>query len=245
MRQRTQYWRLSPDERLSSVRDGGGPKNIGAGKRATMKMQETIETQVLEKWVLRLGNRNWRVVDEAQKALAQAGEAGLQTAIRGLAHSNLRVRRGCAEFMDHHGEEACIPAMCEIARRDENPGVRRVAVHSLSCQRCKSTPFQEDLAPFLIERATSDPGGRVRREAIYGLSQRPRDPRVATALRTILERETDPKVREAAHDALQRHDESYRQEVVAQIRARCTAEYERRKWAKKERMKEDGCSDGG
>lgn len=181
-----------------------------------------IEEGSLNQLVLKLGLRDWRVVGEAQKALAAAGQAGVAAAIRGLSHSNLRVRRGCAEFMDHHGLEVCIPTMVEIARRDENPGVRRVAVHSLSCQRCKSTPFGQDLVPFLIERATVDLGARVRREAVYGLSQQPRDPRAAAALRELLARETDRKVREAAHDALQRHDETYRQTIIAQIRARHT-----------------------
>ena len=64
----------------------------------------------LEQQVERLGARDWRVGLAAHAVLMEAGEAGLQAVIRGLSHLHPRVRRACAQFMDHEGSDPCVDA---------------------------------------------------------------------------------------------------------------------------------------
>ena len=58
-------------------------------------------TPELQTLVEQLGSRDSCLA--AESALASRGEAGLAAAIWGLSHPNVRVRGGCAAFMDHHG----------------------------------------------------------------------------------------------------------------------------------------------
>lgn len=185
------------------------------------------QTLYLEQQIQLLGSRDYRVAGAAYKVLVEAGQAGMDAAIRGLAYPDARVRRGCAEFMDHQGSDQCVPTLSEVAREDSVAYVRRVAVHSLGCERCKPAPLQSDTISFLIERALSDASTRVRREAISGLIFQPPDPRAAAALRTIQNRETDRKLLGSVHYALKHHDPDYRRAVDAQAKARSLAAYER------------------
>lgn len=180
-------------------------------------------TESLEQQVERLGSRDWRVIGAAHDALVRAGSAGMAAVLHGLAHPNARVRRGCAGFMDHQGTDECVERLHEVAREDPVPSVRRVAVHSLGCQRCKPSPLSGDGIAFLVERALSDPSIKVRREAVGGLSMYPPDLRAAAALRRILEEETDRDLRRGAHFALKRHDAEYRRMVDEGARARALA----------------------
>jgi HEAT repeat protein len=193
-----------------------------------MNTSESSERE-LERQVELLGSRDWRVVEAAFQVLVSAGDPGMEAAIRGLAHPHPRVRRGCAEFMDHHGDDRCVVALLHAARHDPIAYVRRVALHSYSCQRCKASPLQGDMVAPLIEHALSDANKRVRCVAIYGLGVQPPDARAAAALKTILEQETDRDLRRAAHEALQRHDPAYRQATIEKAKARARAMYESKK----------------
>jgi hypothetical protein len=186
-------------------------------------ISQRVEQSGLEQQVELLGSRDYRVVGRAWEVLKEAGEAGMAAVIRGLAHPWARVRRGCAEFMDHHGTGSCVDALLRIARTDPIPYVRRVAVHSLGCQRCKVMPLRLDLVAFLVERAAADDNIRVRREAVSGLSLQPPDPRAAEALRTILGAQTDRELRRLAHHALKHHDPEYRREAAEKAKARALA----------------------
>jgi HEAT repeat protein len=182
----------------------------------------------LDQQVEQLGVYDWRVVLAAHAVLVEAGEAGLQAVIQGLSHSHPRVRRACAQFMDHEGSDPCVDALLQAARHDPVPAVRRFAVHSLSCQRCKVTPLSVDGVAVLIERALSDPSISVRREAVFGLTLQLPDLRAVVALKTILSGESDRKLLCLARLALKRHDPEYRQATIEQSKARARAEYERR-----------------
>lgn len=171
-----------------------------------------------EAWVTALADRDWRRAGEAEARLAAAGAEGLAAVIGGLAHAEAPIRRACARFMDHHGSDEAVPALAR-ALRDPVPRVRREAVHSLGCQRCKATPLTGDLLPLLIDRLDNDDNARVRREAIYAVGQRPPDARTRAALRRAWERETAPDLRRAAHVNLRLHDPAYRAETDARARA--------------------------
>jgi hypothetical protein len=176
-----------------------------------------------------LGAGDWRMVLEAETALVHAGQAGIDAVLWGLSHPNARVRRGCAGFMDHHGTDACFPELQWTALHDPAPSVRRVAVHSASCQRCKPCPLTGDLVGLLVQVALSETNRRVRENAIWGLCHQPQDARAVGALEEILRSETDARLRRGAHHALKHQDPNYRTLVDAQARERGIAAARARK----------------
>lgn len=183
----------------------------------------------LQAQVVQLGAHDWQVVLEAQTTLVRAGQAGIEEVLWGLSHPNARVRQGCAGFLDHHGTDACFAPLQWVALHDPASNVRRVAVHSASCQRCKPSPLSGDLVGLLIKVALSDTNRRVREHAIGGLSSQPPDPRAVAVLEQILRTETDPRLGRAAHHALKRQDPNYRALVDAQARERGIAAARTRK----------------
>jgi HEAT repeat protein len=181
---------------------------------------ECDTTPELQAWAVQLGDHDWRQVGEAATALACAGQVGLAAVLWGLSHPNARVRRGCAGFLDHHATDACIPQLREVALHDPASSVRRVAVHSATCQQCKPSPLSGDLVDLLIQVAQSDPNRRVRENAIGELGFQRRDARAVAALEQILRTETHPDVRRTAHHALKSQDPDYKARVDTQARER-------------------------
>jgi HEAT repeats len=147
-----------------------------------------------------------------------AGQAGLEAVLWGLSHPNARVRRGCAGFLDHHATDACIPQLRWVALHDPASKVRRVAVHSVTCQQCKPSPLTGDLVGLLVQVALEDPKRRVREKAIGGLRSQPQDDRAIAALEQILRTETDPRLRSQAHHALKHQDPTYKAAVDEKAR---------------------------
>jgi HEAT repeat protein len=115
--------------------------------------------------------------------------------------------------MDHHGTDACFAALRQVALYDPAPSVRRMAIHSATCQECKACPLAGDLVGLLIEVAQRDPNRRVRLHALWGM-HRPQDPRAVAALKSILE-EADPELQIAAYNALVSQDPSYQGDAVS------------------------------
>jgi HEAT repeat protein len=169
-------------------------------------------TDELQALVEQLGARDLNTARAAQTALAGTGEAGIAAAIWGLSHPNVRVRRGCAGFMDHHGTDACFAPLRQVALHDPAPSVRRMAVHSATCQECKPCPLTGDLVGLLDEVALRDPNRRVRLHALWGL-HRPQDPRAVAALKRILE-EADPELLIAAYHALVSQEPTYQGDPI-------------------------------
>ena len=167
-------------------------------------------TPELQALVEQLGS--WDSCMAAEIALASRGEAGIAAAIWGLSHPNVRVRGGCAGFMDHHGTDACFAALRQVALHDPAPSVRRMAVHSATCQECKACPLTGDLIGLLIEVALRDPNRRIRLHALWGM-HRPQDPRAVAALKSILE-EADPELQIAAYHALVSQDATYQGDAI-------------------------------
>ena len=71
-----------------------------------------------------------------------------------------------------------------------------------------------------IGLALGDPTPRVRREAVYGLSQRPPDPRIIASLERVLESDDNAKVRREAQGALEGQSPVYRQAAIEAAKAR-------------------------
>ena len=177
-----------------------------------------VSTRELQALAVQLGDHDWRVVMEATKSLGRAGQAGIDAVLWGLSHPNARVRRGCAGFMDHHATDACFPRIQWVALHDPAAKVRRVAVHSATCQQCKPSKLSGDLVGLLVQVAQSDPNKRVREKAIGGLRSHPPNARAVAALEQILRTETDAHLRSQAHHALKHQDPAYKARVDAQVR---------------------------
>jgi len=182
--------------------------------------EEPSSTDELRALAVQLGTRDWRVAQEIENALAMAGSPGIDAVLWGLSYPDVHVRRGCAGFLDHHGTDACFAALRQAALYDPAPSVRRTAVHSATCQRCKPCPLTGDLVGLLVQVAISDSDRRARENAIWGLRYQPRDPRAVAALEEILHTETDPRLHSAAHHALKHQDPNYKAMVDTQARER-------------------------
>jgi HEAT repeat protein len=169
-------------------------------------------TPELQALVEQLGSQDRNAARATETALASKGEAGIAAAIWGLSHPNVRVRRGCAGFMDHHGTDACFEPLRQAALHDPAPSVRRMAVHSASCQECKPCPLTGDRVGLLIKVALKDTNRRVRLNALWALHQ-PQDARAIAALESIL-RDGDPELQVDAYYALLSQDPTYQGDAV-------------------------------
>jgi hypothetical protein len=128
---------------------------------------------------------DWRVRQPAHDLLPAQGPAVIDDLVHGLKHPNANVRWWCAQMLDHAADDTCVPALFDLLH-DPVPCVRRMAVHALACQRCKTAPLQADMTDMLIDFALHDPNLKVRGEAVFGLAFVPANPRVTDALQQII-----------------------------------------------------------
>lgn len=157
--------------------------------------------------VERLGVDEWQARSAAFSALQQRGAAAVGALIQGADHPNWRVRRGCADLMDHLADDRCVGPLLRLLR-DPVAAVRRAALHALGCQGCKACPLRADSVAHLVESAQGDGSIRARRVAVHLLGCQAPDSRAAAALRAILEREADAKLLSNARWALAQHQPS-------------------------------------
>lgn len=114
--------------------------------------------------------------------------------------------------MDHHGTDACFAPLREVALHDPAPSVRRMAVHSASCQECKACPLTGDLVGLLIEVTLTETNRRIRLHALGSL-HRPQDARAIAALKSILHN-GDPEFVLDAYYALISQDPTYQDDAT-------------------------------
>jgi HEAT repeat protein len=127
--------------------------------------------------------------------------------LNGLSHPEPRMRYDCAHALDHFADDRCLEPLHRLLD-DPVPRVRRMALHVLSCDRCKLTPLapDEDLSAVLIERALADPSINVRRQAVVALGSvcGEQDASVVATLETLLIQERDLAIHRNARWALRR-----------------------------------------
>ncbi len=153
--------------------DGSACSHSCLGSTGDDAMNDTLDlTPELQALVEQLGARDWNEARAAEAALVSRGDAGVAAAVWGLSHPNVRVRVGCAGFMDHHGTDACFASLRQVALHGPAPSVRRMAVHSATCQECKQCPLTGDLIGLLVEVALRDTNRRVRLNALWGCTTR-------------------------------------------------------------------------
>jgi HEAT repeat protein len=168
-------------------------------------MNETTSEKVdYNKQVAQLGARSWEEREAHWKTLREGGRATLSAMKQAFNHGDWRVRRECVGYMDHHADETCVRGLIK-ALQDPNQKVRRNAIHSLSCDRCKPSPIASDVIPFIIGVIENDRSIRVRRSALSLLSGRKPDPRITALLRKLLATESDVKMRNLAAWTLTKH----------------------------------------
>ena len=110
----------------------------------------------------------------------------------GLEHGRPKVRADCAGALDHFADERCAEPLRRLLS-DPVPKVRRMALHSLSCDACKLAPLEVtgDLVAQLIEMTLHDSSIRVRRAALGNLGASCADPRALKVLEKIVSSESD------------------------------------------------------
>jgi HEAT repeat protein len=159
--------------------------------------QRVIEAgRLVEDWAARLLGKT------ELEALRDRGETPQPAAILpALDHPNPRVRHECLGLLDHLADESCVPAMI-AATRDPVPRVRRMAVHALGCQGCKSSALCADLDAVFLPIAEGDPVWRVRQEAVLSVAQQPATGVSRAALARLASGDPHPEVRKQAGWAL-------------------------------------------
>ena len=162
----------------------------------------TAPNDEAQRLVERLAANQWW---EPLQGLTQLGRDALPAVLEGLRHGNWRVRRGCAVFLDHYADPPSLPQLIPLLR-DPKSAVRKWAVHSLGCDRCKQDEsFPIDVVPQLVERFEHDESIRVRRMVVQVLAHaRPPEAASARLFQAALERETDRKIRLHAAAGLER-----------------------------------------
>lgn len=117
-------------------------------------------------------------------------------ALRGLRHDSWRVRRRCAQILDHLTlTDETIEAL-QSALRDEHPRVRHAALHSLICEPCKPDGCALDVRATAISML-NDPSPDVRAQAVAAFWLFLGDD-VVDMLRSIAGNDRSPRVRRGA-----------------------------------------------
>lgn len=174
--------------------------------RRVVALAERGDTEALAREFARMPLRDILAV---RALVAQQGTYAVvvDALLDGLSHADSRVRYNCAHALDHFADDRCLVPLRRLLD-DPVPRVRRMALHVLSCDRCKLAPLQpdDDLSAALIERALADPSINVRRHAVVALGSDcgRHDEQAVAALETLIAQECDPAIRRNARWALRR-----------------------------------------
>jgi hypothetical protein len=138
---------------------------------------------------------------QARRDLMAAGALATSALVEGLRHPEPAVRIGCCQVLDHHLDEAALPALIENLHH-ENEMVRAWAMHALACDRCKEgscRPGEDQVLPIATQMLLTDESRRVRQMAagLLGPSVH-RRPDVLRALAHAHAHDPHPVVRKIA-----------------------------------------------
>ncbi len=172
-----------------------------ASREADLARWSRLEALASRDLVECLGSMDDLTARGAAHVLFQRGRGAMEALLAGFAHPDWRVRRECVGSMDHLGDSRCVPPL-SLALQDAAEGVRRSALHSISCQACKEAPLEGDIVGPVVERALADRSLHVRRVATLALGGMPHDPRSVTALQTIIQEAKDAVCVARAREAL-------------------------------------------
>ena len=119
-----------------------------------------------------------------------------------LGHRNAKVRRHALGVLDHAASDASTGTF-RAALSDPVPAVRIVALHGLSCERCRIGDIcVDDVVTDVLGVLRDDASPKVRHAAIDVLARlMSRDGRAVAALREVAATDADELVRLAAASA--------------------------------------------
>jgi len=142
-------------------------------------------------------------VEASRRHLLALSEAERRAAaLEGLRHPDWRVRRTSAQILDRVDLTAEVVAALRRALDDDNPQVRRKAVHTLSCENCKPNGCVVDVRP-LFERAVHDQSSLVRSMVVHVCSLHLFDQQWAIDLvMAVGASDPSPKLRSVAAEAV-------------------------------------------
>jgi HEAT repeat protein len=128
---------------------------------------------------------DWQVREAARKALKVASLAALPALERRLNDRRWQVRRHIAQLLDNALDDTNVHVLLK-ALKDPNAIVRRNALHSLTCEDCKTEGcWTVDMTGVLLDIVKTDRSPRVRVAAIAYLSHRPPQQRIVETLRQV------------------------------------------------------------
>jgi hypothetical protein len=110
--------------------------------------------------------RRWNALPNKQRyqLVPEFPIAAMQWAA--ISHPDPRTRRGCLSFLDHYANDDSIRAFLE-ALDDPIPFVREMALHRLSCERCRTAELcVADVVPVLTRVLAADDSPEVRNKVV-------------------------------------------------------------------------------
>lgn len=149
-----------------------------------------LATDFVRRWTVLPNQRRARFAKEIPVAAVQAAA---------LNHSDFGIRRSCLFLLDHYGSDASWDTF-RRALRDPVASVREVALHGLSCERCRSTALcVADAVTDLIDTLASDPSAEVRHKTVVVLARFVnRDGRAREAIARAAQDDPDSAIRHVA-----------------------------------------------
>jgi hypothetical protein len=137
----------------------------------------------------------------AYRTLFDMGFAAVPAARDGLRHANADVRYHCLRLLDHFLVPEALSEMI-VMLRDLAPQVRRSALHTLACDRCKEgacRPVEAEVLPEALRLLHEDGSDHVRAMAIEVVGQYVHNnPLAARALLEASTNDPSPTVRKKA-----------------------------------------------
>ena len=164
----------------------------------------TPEADQIRRWIDLLATPDQNLeVFERLKVLPQ--DVLRVFALEGLNHENWKVRRRCCRLLDDVILTAETIEGLRARLDDEQPGVRKSAMHSLSCVHCKPDGCALDVRP-LIERMAADHDADVRQSVLSPLEWNPVfvESWVVVLLERVRDNDPSRRLRESAAKGLAR-----------------------------------------
>jgi HEAT repeat protein len=171
-------------------------KSVGGYCHAMTRSDLEIANDFVRRWGALSKQRRARLGGEIPVAALQ---------VAALSHPNLAIRRSCLFLLDHYASDASWNVF-RLALRDPVASVREVALHGLSCERCRTEDLcVADAVTDLIDILTSDTNAEVRHKAVAALSRfLGRGGRAAEAITRIASDDPDAAIRLVARTVADR-----------------------------------------
>src|SRR5262249_48837063 len=147
----------------------------------------------------------WNALSQSRRARLTGDIPVAAVQIAALSHPDLAIRRSCLFLLDHYASDASWNVF-SLALRDPVASVREVALHGLSCERCRLEQLcVADVVTDLMDILKSDPNAEVRHKAVAALARFfGRDGRAGEAIARAASNDSDPAIRLVARTVAER-----------------------------------------